>query len=177
MLPTSGSVMLIPMPIWNRRCWCHTRSPWNPFYLLVGVLVPPASAGALAEGSPLQPGPEDCPWAMENTLPRVKMPSFEVGNPGKGYKSLPWQTLQNQGRLQTQALEDNLYIYIYKNNLCINYAPELESIWWKPHSCPSHSFLHYTTDASWENTLNMSHVHKVLLWAPFPGNLTCGLRP
>lgn len=95
----AGSMMPTPMPVWNRRHWCLTPILWKPFYLLVGVFVSnhptPASAGALAEGSPLQPCLENCPWAREITLPRVKMASFEVRNPGEGYKSLPWQTLQH----------------------------------------------------------------------------------
>lgn len=96
-----GSMMLIPMAIWSGSCWCLPQIPWNPFRLLVGVLVLPASAGALAEGSPLQPCPEDCPWAMEATLPRVKMPSSEVRNPGEGYKSL---APLSQGRTDSAGL-------------------------------------------------------------------------
>lgn len=90
----SGSKMLIPIPIWNRY-QTLTQIPWNPFYLLVDVLVPLASAVALAKGSRLQPCPEDCPWAMEATLPKVKIPSSQVRNPREGYERL---ALLFQGR-------------------------------------------------------------------------------
>ena len=64
------------------------QTPRSPFYLLVGVLLPLASAWAPTKPSPLQPCPEDCPWAVEATLPKGKMPSSKVRAQGKGIKVL-----------------------------------------------------------------------------------------
>lgn len=62
------------------------QTPRSPFHLLVGVLVPLASAWAPTKPSPLQPCPEDCPWAVEATVPKGKMPSSKVRAQGKGIK-------------------------------------------------------------------------------------------
>lgn len=84
------------LPTLETWCWFPyqsetgtlTQIPWNPFYLLVGVLGPLASAWAPTKPSPLQPRPKDCPCAMEATLPRVKMPSSKVRAQGKSVKVL-----------------------------------------------------------------------------------------
>lgn len=104
----SGSKMLIPIPIWNRY-QTLTQIPWNPFYLLVDVLVPLASAVALAKAHPYNLVQRIALGQWKPPCPKLRYPHPRSGTQGKGINVLlscfkVGQTLQYN--LCSKAWED-----------------------------------------------------------------------
>lgn len=82
----SGNMMLIPMPIWHRY-GTLTQIPWNPFYLLVGVLVPLASALAPTKPSPLATLSRGLPLGNGSHFAQSEDALIQGQSSGEGYTS------------------------------------------------------------------------------------------
>lgn len=153
----SGNMMLIPMPIWHRY-GTLTQIPWNPFYLLVGVLVPLASAWAPTKPSPCNLVQRIALGQWKPLCPERRCPHPRSELRGRVYKfcSPVWR----------------------QDRLCNTlYAPKLEEDWMEHTSFPFGSrCTPHPTDTSRENSFSLSLACEVHLGSVSRKlHLNCGL--